>query len=119
MAARFRRRYACCFAAFLVSLAGAVSADEVWLNSTTIYAIYPLATGTVVLTFEADATECTSGSSPKYYTLKVGANNVTADGFENVLATALAAAATRAIVSVAFDDSTSDCYINRIWVDFR
>ena len=43
---------------------------------------------------------------------------MTLDGRKALFAVATAAAASKKNVFVAFDDSTSSCYINRIWAEF-
>jgi hypothetical protein len=98
---------------FAVAGASHVAATERSHTSQIRY-VYPLANGNFIVTFLADDSYCTNPSSPKYYLVSVGSNSVTADGAKMMFAAALAAAAQRVTVVVAYDDSTSNCYINRL-----
>lgn len=96
-----------------VAVASPVAAADRW-HSSKISTIYPQANGSFILTFLADDSYCTNGSSPKYYLVAVGSNSVTADGAKQLFATALAAAAQGRTISFVYDDATSNCYINRL-----
>ena len=111
---------AVCGAMLLATLGASTTAHaaEVWVASV-IKAVYPQANGSAVLTFQSDMPNCTSPANPKYYVLMVGQNGVTAEGFKNILASALAAAAAGKQVQVAFDDSTSNCFVNRLYAIFN
>lgn len=85
---------------------------EVW-HTSRVAIIYPLADGPVGIMFHDDAASCTNTGSPKRHYLVVGQNSVTADGFERIYAAVLTALATGKSISIAFDDTTSSCYINR------
>jgi hypothetical protein len=63
-----------------------------------------------------DHASCTSAASPDYYYITVGQNGVTADGLRAMHATALTAFAMERQVSIAFDNATANCYINRLIV---
>jgi hypothetical protein len=66
--------------------------------------------------FHTDSSACTNANNPNYHYLIVGQNGMTADGLDRIYAAALAAAAAGKVVQAAFDDSTSNCYINRLSV---
>jgi hypothetical protein len=108
-----RRTIVTLFLGVLVS--APASAAEQWVASTIKY-VYPLSEGSVVLAFHVDSAACPATGSPKYYYLQVGQNGVTADGITRIFAAAVAAAAAGNIVHVAYDNATSNCYINRLAV---
>jgi hypothetical protein len=96
-------------------LAGAGSAlgAEAW-GTDTVKSVYPLANGSFVLTLNTSPPGCPSTSNPKYLYVVAGENGVTADGVKAMLAVALTAAAAGKQLSVAFDDSSPSCYVNRL-----
>lgn len=102
-------------AAGVLFVAAAPAHAERWLGST-IKWIYPQANGSVVLAFTVDSPDCTNGSTPKYYLLAVGAGGVTAEGLKNMLAVAIAAFGSGKPIAVAFDETTSSCTINRLYI---
>ena len=103
-----------CISSFLL-LAPTAHAAEAW-HSSTIRSVYPLSDGNFVLIFDAQSAQCTNATSPKYHYVAVGQNGVTTDGIKALLATALAAAAQRLTVTIAFEGASSACYINRLSV---
>lgn len=78
--------------------------------------VYTGGSGWIVLTFPTEAPDCTATGSPKYMYIVVGANGVTADGAKQMLATAMLAVATGKSLSVAYDDASPSCYINRVLI---
>ncbi len=92
-------------------------AAPIW-HSAKVATIYPMGNGDVVLTFDNDAPTCTNASNPKYYYMRVGANGMTQEGLENMLAVALTAANSGQTVTINFDDSSTGCFINRLYVSF-
>ena len=86
---------------------------EIW-HMSTINQVYPTADGEVILILDTDSNYCTSANSPDYYYLSVGQNGVSADALKNMLATILAGAAAGRTFWINFDDSTAQCYINRL-----
>ena len=85
-----------------------------WWHTSAVTRVYPIADGRVALIFETDHAQCTNANSPKYYYFGVGFNSVTQQGFTNMLSVALAATMSGRDLIIAFDDSTSLCYINRM-----
>jgi hypothetical protein len=81
-----------------------------------ITAINAFGDGRMVFQFDSDGSACLDTASPKHYWLASGQASVTADGFTNNLATAMTAFSLGKTVSVDFDVSTSNCYIQRIAV---
>ena len=98
-----------------VGAAGQAQAAAAWVQSTVKF-VYPQGDGSFVLGFVSDAGTCSNVNSPKYFYVVAGQNGVTADGVKALLATALTAFATGSTLSVAFDDATASCYINRLSV---
>lgn len=92
-----------------------VQAENVWFKSK-IKMFYPNPNGTLVLLFTGDSTQCTSVG--KYHHLLAGQAGVTQEAFNNMYSLALTAATTGKEISVNFDTSSSNCYINRMFVDF-
>lgn len=86
---------------------------EVW-HTAYLQRVYPQADGKVLLAFTSDHAQCSYSSSPKYHAITVGQNSVTADGLRAMQSAALMAFAMGRQVSIAFDDATSNCYVNRL-----
>ena len=102
--------------ALCASVGDSALAAERYHNSTLKW-VYPLASGDFALGFDVNSAECTSPGAPqKYMYVQVGQNSVTAEGAKKIYAAALLAFATSKNVSIAFDDSTPQCYINRATV---
>lgn len=101
----------------LALLAGGADAADVW-HTSTIKWIYPQANGSAVITFTDQSPSCTNTNTYKYHLLSVGTNGVTAEGFQIIYAAALAAAASGLTITINFDDSTTACSINRLYVRY-
>ena len=104
--------------AFVVALGcfGAMSsagAAELWVDEY-LLSVYPLSDGNFILSFQTAPTQCTSTANPKYFHVYAGQNGVTAEGVKAMLAASLTALASGKRVQAAFDDSTSNCFVNRI-----
>jgi hypothetical protein len=78
-------------------------ATEAYLSST-VKAVYP------------HSPSCTDTQNPQYFHVAAGQNGVTAEGVKTMLAAALTAYATASPISIAFDTSTTNCYLNRLAV---
>jgi hypothetical protein len=102
-------------AAVLMLTASATFATERF-HTSTIKIVYPVSGGDFVIGFDTEVSTCTSTASPKQLYVAVGQNGVTATGSAKMFAAALAALYARGIVTIAFDDATTACYINRIQV---
>ena len=89
------------------------SAGESW-QSGPLSVIYPFADGNFALMFSTDNSACTSVENPKRYHVIVGANGMTVEGAKKIYATAMAAMSLNKPLSVAFDNSSSSCYVNRV-----
>ena len=85
-------------------------------HASTLKFVYPFGTGDFVLGFDNDSPQCTATGSPKYMFVAVGQYGVTAEGAKKMFATAMMAFALGKQVSIAFDDATVSCYINRLSV---
>jgi hypothetical protein len=94
---------------------GPAAGAESW-GADQVRFVYPMANGSFVVTLNTDPPNCTAPSSPKYLWVAVGQNGVTAEGLKAMLATALAALAAGKQLQVAFDDSTTYCYVNRMLI---
>lgn len=98
-------------AAFFGWTSAAVAASQ-FVQSSLVF-VYPQADGSFVLGFAQGSTFCQSPNSPQYFYVTPGQNGVTADGAKAMLATALTAFGLGKTVSLAFDDATPYCYVNR------
>jgi hypothetical protein len=85
-------------------------------HQSTVKWVYPLNGGDFVLGFDADSASCTASGAPKYMYVQVGQNGVNAEGSKKMYAAALLAFAMAKQMSIAFDDATPQCYINRVTV---
>ena len=92
----------------------ALAADAVYAGP--IRMLYPNADGTYVLILNANMAACGGITGYKYLYIKAGQNGVTADGQKNIIATSMLAFAADRNTSIVYDDSTTNCWINRISV---
>lgn len=77
--------------------------------------VYPTGSGVFAVGFNTDSPYCINGSSPhKYYYVSVGQNGVNADGHKMMYSALMMAMASGLTVQFAFEDSTANCYINRL-----
>ena len=97
------------------SFSGMAQAGESWASSN-VKTVYPVSNGNFVITFVDSPPGCTNANNPKYLYVAVGHNGVTADGVKAMLSTALAAFLSGKRIQAAFEDSTSECYINRLLI---
>lgn len=99
--------------ALLVTYTNANAADN-WQTST-IKSVYPLGSGTsFVIVLVNPTTSCTNASN--YHYVQVGQNGITAEGMKMLYAAALAAHLSGRSITINFDDSTNNCFINRLYV---
>src|ERR1700741_790442 len=82
----------------------------------TLKFVYPFANGDFVIGLDTDPSTCTAAGTPKYLYVSVGQNGVTATGSSKLFAAAMAAFLAHSTVAAAFDDATSNCYVNRFSV---
>ncbi len=99
---------------FLPSLSMAIGQ---W-HTSTVKAVYPLANGSFVLSFNTDSPSCSNSTSPKYYYVTVQENGMTQEGAEKIYSAALAAGMGGKEVQINFEDATSGCYVNRLYLTF-
>ena len=99
------------------SVAVAVPAGAAEQNKiSTVTAVYPLADGSYYLSLTDDPGACTSSYTPKRLYVKVGSNSVTLDAAKQMYAALLTALTTDLLVYVVYDDTTANCYVNRLQV---
>lgn len=105
--------------ALLVATAIAASAipahaTPVWYQGA-VQLVYPLNDGSFAIGVATTLPTCYgSGSGGVYLYVTPGQNAVTLDGAKSMLATVLTAFTSARTVEVAYDDSTSYCYVNRL-----
>lgn len=102
-------------AILLPCLAPVLEAADVW-HTSTLKAIYPLADGNYILSFTNDASGCTSTSSPKFHYVFVDENGMSAEASKKIYAAALLAYSLGQPVSIAYNDATSNCFVNRLYL---
>ncbi len=102
-------------AAVAASFSNATPAAEEWATSNVKF-VYPLSNGGFVIGLVDSPSGCTNANNPKYLYVGVGSNGVTQDGAKMMLGTALTGFAAGKKVSVNFDNSTPNCYVNRLLV---
>jgi len=83
-------------------------------HTATVKSVRQLADGRFVLQFDTDHLSCLNTSSPKFYYLGAGFNGMTAEAAKNAYALALMAYALEQRLQIAFDDTSSGCYINSV-----
>lgn len=79
--------------------------------------VYPLASGSFVLTFQTSPPECTNSSH--YFYTEVGQRSVTIEGSNKMYSLALVAASGDKKLTVNYDETSSNCYINRMYIDYQ
>ena len=94
-------------------VSGNASASEQWVVDN-VRSVYPLGDGSFILTFVNAQPICTNTATYPYFWVSPGHNGVTADGTKAMLATALTALAAGKKMSLAFEASTPDCFVNRL-----
>ncbi|MEW5251045.1 response regulator receiver protein [Microbulbifer discodermiae] len=90
------------------------TAEEVVFTSQ-VTRVYPFGNGTFVITLQESSPSCTR--TDNYYHVKVGENGVTQEGLQLMFSAALAGLASGKNVSIFFDSSSSNCYINRLSIN--
>ena len=109
-----RKAIVCVVAAALGVLGSAPAlAAEQWATGNVGY-VYPQGSGNFVVTITNAPATCTNPANPKYFHIYNGQNGVNADGVKAMLAVVLTAHASGKQIQIAFDDSTSNCYVNRL-----
>lgn len=105
----------CLMLFLIISVSHGAIAQSKWFGGT-IKRVYPLANGDFILIFNNDNPSCTNQN--KYHYTRVGKNGVTKEGIQFLYSAALAAAASGKKVSINFDTSDKQCYVNRLQVTF-
>lgn len=88
-----------------------------WHTSKIKY-VYALHNGAILIAFDKKHPECknASGTVLSWQYVYVGQNNMTKEGIKNIYSMALTAYSTEKTVSVYFDDATTGCYIDRMFI---
>jgi hypothetical protein len=102
-------------AAMLLGLGAPLAMAEGW-HQDFVKTVYPLSNGNFVVIFVSSPSSCPNANNPKYFYVQVGNNGVTSDGAKAMLATALTAFTTGRKLTVAFDDASASCDVNRMSV---
>jgi hypothetical protein len=111
-----KHRITALFACGMLGLTLSLQAAEVW-HTSTVQWVYPLSNGNFVIGFDTSSSACTNPNAPKYMYVAVGQNGVDAEGAKKMYAAALTALAAGKTLTVAFDDATTACYVNRLLVN--
>jgi len=99
---------------FIFPVSPAVAAD--W-HTSTIKWVYPLGNGDFIITFSENDPLCSNASN--YHHVKIGENGIDIEGSNKLYGAALAAGATRKTVTINYDETSSSCYINRLFINFQ
>ena len=97
------------------AVATSASAATAWYQGA-VQLVYPLNDGSFVIGVPTTLSTCFSSGQGVYLYVTPGQNAVTLDGAKSMLATTLTAFAIARTISVAYDDSTSYCYVNRLLI---
>mgnify|MGYP001175982395 CR=1 FL=1 len=89
--------------------------QQLW-HSGELERIYPHANGSFVITFKTNHPNCSNQSEPKYHYVKAGENGVTPEGVQSMLSVALAAFMADKALTIKFDDTSTACFINRLFI---
>jgi hypothetical protein len=76
--------------------------------------LYPLAAGNFVVSLQDFPAECTNAS--QYFYVEVGQRSVTSEGANKMFSLAMMALASDKILSVNYDETSSNFYINRMYI---
>ena len=114
MKVRFRR-FAAVMAGTMLFTTAIAQASTVWYQGPA-QLVYPLNDGSFAIGVSTVLPVCSGSGSGVYMFVTPGQNSVTLDGAKNMLATVLTAFALGRPISVAYDDSTSNCYVNRLLI---
>jgi hypothetical protein len=112
---KMRLRNLAAAAILAASFSGTASAAEEWASSNVKF-VYPLSNGGFVIGLVDSPAGCTNANNPKYLYVAVGSNGVTQDGAKMLLSVALTGFAAGKRLSVNFENSTPNCYVNRLLV---
>jgi hypothetical protein len=96
-----------------MGFSGSAVATEQWVVDN-VRAVYPLGDGSFIITFVNPQPICTNTATYPYFWVSSGHNGVTAEGVRAMLATSLTALAAGKKMSLAFEASTPDCFVNRL-----
>jgi hypothetical protein len=110
-----RTRISAALTILLLAVTGLQTAHAETWHTSLIKHIYPLGDGSFVLIFREDAASC-AGTTSKYHYVRAGNFGVTADGVKAMLATVLTAYAMDRRITLLFDESSAECYINRLQI---
>ncbi len=88
-------------------------AEAATWHTAKILSVYPQSEGSFVLVFNANSPACASGN-PDYFYVRAGQNNVTLEGQRAMLTVATAAMLSGKEVAISFDESSSNCWVNRM-----
>ena len=103
------------FALLMILRSGSVLATPVWFTST-IKTVYPQGNGDYVLIFNDPSPSCSHAGG--YHLIAPSQNGMSEAGSNKMYALAVTAAALGKTLTINFDDSSSNCYVNRLLVDF-
>ncbi|MCP4486711.1 MAG: response regulator receiver protein [Gammaproteobacteria bacterium] len=107
------------FVSILSLVCNYVHATDQWHVGGKVDLVFATSNGDLIIVFDKDSVHCTSGENPDYYRVAVGQNGVTAEGANKIYSAALTAGAANKTLDINFDDSSSECYVNRARINFK
>ena len=93
-----------------------VASASVWFTST-VKRVYPLANGDFVVLFNDVNTKCVHESG--YHYIEVNRNGITESGRDKMYSAFFVAGSAKNQVKIFFDETSSNCNINRMQVLFE
>jgi len=104
------------FVAMSIAVLAMHGAHADTLITSIITSVYPLSSGAFVLTISDEVPACQSTLSPKQFQVRVGMNGVTEASLRLIYAASLVAVAGGHTVTFGFDESSAQCYIDRLQI---
>lgn len=114
-ATRLKRSGHALLLALLLGAGCAYAANE-WHDEVAVSRIYSHGEGKVLFSFVPSAPNCPNTNSPKWHTVEVGENGMTAEGLKLIYAGALTATALGRNVRVHYDNASANCFVARLIV---
>src|SRR6185312_2558763 len=100
---------------FLFQALSPAQAATVWYQGP-VQLVYPMNDGSFAIGVPNILAVCSGSGSGSYLYVTPGQNGVTMDGVKSMLATVLTAFSQGKTISLAYDDSTAYCYVNRLLI---
>ena len=94
----------------------AESVADTWYSAQVRW-VYPTSNGDVIIRFAETTPLCTNTSN--YFYIRVNEAGVTQHALNNMLSVSLTAASMGKALSVNFDETSQNCFVNRLYAVFN